>query len=100
MTASRRYHVGLLFQSIAAYPPGTLGARLGPTLEEASKLRRSASLQGTRRCHDPATRLISLPVCPAKWTVYSINVAIALQVVLGALTTALGASLHGNSVRL
>jgi hypothetical protein len=38
-------------------------------------------------------------VCPAKWTAYSINIAIALQVLLGALTTALAASLRGNSVR-
>ncbi|KAI9435136.1 hypothetical protein H4582DRAFT_2080055 [Lactarius indigo] len=59
--------------------PGSVGARLNPTLDEALKVRNSASLQ-------------------AKWTMYSINIAIALQVLLGALTTALGASLHGNSV--
>ncbi|KAH8990658.1 hypothetical protein EDB86DRAFT_2938602 [Lactarius hatsudake] len=62
------------------YPPGSVGARLYPTLEEALKVRNSASLH-------------------AKWSMYSINIAIALQVLLGALTTALGASLHGNSVR-
>ncbi|KAH9029784.1 hypothetical protein EDB83DRAFT_2229783 [Lactarius deliciosus] len=39
-------------------------------------------------------------VFPAKWSMYSINIAIALQVLLGALTTALGASLHGNSIRV
>ncbi|KAH9056317.1 hypothetical protein EDB87DRAFT_1261251 [Lactarius vividus] len=63
------------------YPLGSVGARLNPTLVEASKVRNSASLQ-------------------AKWTIYSINIAIALQVLLGALTTALGASLHGNSIRI
>ncbi|KAH8981714.1 hypothetical protein EDB92DRAFT_169382 [Lactarius akahatsu] len=63
------------------YPPGSVGARLYPTLEEASKVRNSASLQ-------------------AKWSLYSINIAITLQVLLGALTTALGASLHGNSIRV
>ncbi|KAI9435135.1 hypothetical protein H4582DRAFT_705906 [Lactarius indigo] len=63
------------------FPPGSVGARLNPTLEEALKVRKSASLQ-------------------AKWTTYSINIAIALQVLLGALTTALGASLHGNTIRV
>ncbi|KAI9435137.1 hypothetical protein H4582DRAFT_705977 [Lactarius indigo] len=61
--------------------PSPVGARLDPTFKEASKVRDSASFQ-------------------AKWTVYSINTAIALQVLLGALTTALGASLHGNSIRI
>ncbi|KAI9455705.1 hypothetical protein BJY52DRAFT_1279315 [Lactarius psammicola] len=63
------------------YSPGSVGARLHPTLDEAVKVRDSASLQ-------------------AKWITYSINIAIALQVVLGALTTALGASLTGNSTRI
>ncbi|KAH9056318.1 hypothetical protein EDB87DRAFT_1261407 [Lactarius vividus] len=65
----------------AIYPLGSVGARLNPTLEEALKVRNSASLQ-------------------AKWSMYSINIPIALQVLLGALTTALGASLHGNSIRI
>ncbi|KAH8981715.1 hypothetical protein EDB92DRAFT_1952870 [Lactarius akahatsu] len=63
------------------YPVGSVGARLHPTLEEAIKVRNGASLH-------------------AKWAMYSINIAIALQVLLGALTTALGASLHGNSIRI
>ncbi|KAI9455707.1 hypothetical protein BJY52DRAFT_1188258 [Lactarius psammicola] len=63
------------------YPPGSVGSRLYPTLEEAVKVRDTASLQ-------------------AKWTIYSINIAIAFQVVLGALTTTLGASLQGNSSRI
>ncbi|KAH8977158.1 hypothetical protein EDB83DRAFT_2538140 [Lactarius deliciosus] len=67
--------------SQATYPLGSVGARLHPTLEEALKVRNSASLH-------------------AKWTTYSINTAIALQVLLGALTTALGASLHGNSISI
>ena len=57
--------------------------------------RRSTTLSHTRFVH------IYIPrPSPAKLTTYSINIAIALQVILGALTTALGASLHGNSVRL
>ncbi|KAI9455706.1 hypothetical protein BJY52DRAFT_630564 [Lactarius psammicola] len=63
------------------FTPGSVGARLYPTLEEAVRVRNNASLQ-------------------AKWITYSINIAIALQVVLGALTTALGASLTGNSTRI
>ena len=75
-----------------------MGARLDPTLKEALKVRDGAAWHGT---HAPTT----LPhafvhICPAKWAAYSINIAIALQIILGALTTALGASLHGNSVRL
>jgi SMODS and SLOG-associating 2TM effector domain len=34
----------------------------------------------------------------AKWTNWAINIAIGLQVFLGALTTGLGASLSGKSV--
>ncbi|KAN0135075.1 hypothetical protein V8E53_006966 [Lactarius tabidus] len=67
------------FQSV--YPLGSVGARLDPTLKEALKVRDGASRQ-------------------AKLAAYSINIAIALQVVLGALTTALGASLRGNSIRI
>ncbi|KAH9020198.1 hypothetical protein EDB84DRAFT_1515644 [Lactarius hengduanensis] len=67
--------------SHGTYPLGSVGARLHPTLEEATRLRNSASLH-------------------AKWAAYSINIAIALQVLLGALTTALGTSLHGNSIRI
>jgi hypothetical protein len=50
-----------------------------------------------RPCHMHSFTYLAYP---AKWSAYSINIAIALQVVLGALTTALGASLRGNSVRL
>ena len=50
-----------------------------------------------RPCH---AHLFTSLVCLAKWSAYSINIAIALQVILGALTTALGASLSGDSVRL
>ncbi|KAH8990661.1 hypothetical protein EDB86DRAFT_1757930 [Lactarius hatsudake] len=45
-------------------------------------------------------RLYISLVCLAKWATYAINIAIALQVILGALTTALGASLRGNSIRI
>ena len=77
-----------------------MGARLDPTLKEAVKVRDGAKLHGTWRCHDPTTHFFIPLVCPAKLIAYSINIAIALQIILGALTTALGASLHGNSVRL
>lgn len=77
-----------------------MGARLDPTLKEALKVRDGAKWQGTRRCHDPATHLFIFLVYLAKWIAYSINIAIALQICLGALTTALGASLSGHSVRL
>ncbi|KAI0259176.1 hypothetical protein BC834DRAFT_974500 [Gloeopeniophorella convolvens] len=63
------------------YPPGSVGARLKPTLAEALEQRGKSSWQ-------------------ASWTMYSINIAIALQILLGALTTALGASLRGNSIRV
>ncbi|KAF8258639.1 hypothetical protein EI94DRAFT_1707802 [Lactarius quietus] len=65
----------------SAYPLGSVGARLEPTLKEALRVRDGATWQ-------------------AKWTAYSINIAIALQVVLGALTTALGASLRGSSISI
>jgi len=38
--------------------------------------------------------------CTAKWTGLALNVALALQVLLGALTTALGAALSGKNVRM
>ncbi|KAI0300701.1 hypothetical protein B0F90DRAFT_399958 [Multifurca ochricompacta] len=60
---------------------GTIGARLMPTLNEALGARDSALWHAT-------------------WATYAINIAIGMQVFLGALTTALAGSLHGNSIRV
>src|SRR6266404_6639020 len=46
IVASCGYHMSL-FQSTPAYPPGSFGARLAPTLEEALKLRKTSSSRGT-----------------------------------------------------
>jgi SMODS and SLOG-associating 2TM effector domain len=48
-----------------------------------------------------AMKLLStlVPFDSAQWSKWLLNIAIGLQVFLGALTTALGASLNGKSVR-
>jgi SMODS and SLOG-associating 2TM effector domain len=53
----------------------------------------------SQRRHRLAILPLSTHTCAAKMTGYSLNVAIAVQVLLGALTTGLGAALSGKSVR-
>ncbi|KAI0065212.1 hypothetical protein BV25DRAFT_1822345 [Artomyces pyxidatus] len=57
--------------------PMTVGERLQPTIQSATTEKEQAELQ-------------------AKMTGYSLNIAIGLQVLIGALTTALGAALSGK----
>jgi SMODS and SLOG-associating 2TM effector domain len=75
----------------------TIGERLQPTIDAATNERDKAVRRGAY------TGFVMSPdaehaACTAKMTGYSLNVAIAVQVLLGALTTGLGAALSGKSV--
>ncbi|OAX35825.1 hypothetical protein K503DRAFT_802519 [Rhizopogon vinicolor AM-OR11-026] len=60
---------------------GTLGARLHPTIKSAEAKKTQYEIR-------------------AKWTSYALNIAIGLQVLLGALTTGLSASLSSNQIKV
>ncbi|KAI0317339.1 hypothetical protein OF83DRAFT_1045915, partial [Amylostereum chailletii] len=59
----------------------TVGERLQPTIEDATVARDKADAR-------------------AKWTGLTLNIVIGLQVLLGALTTGLGAALHNASITI
>jgi hypothetical protein len=91
----------------------TIGERLDPTITQADKERVQYAIKGELTLASSAWHLRmqsdfefvsfrgsdTVPF-EAKWTSYALNIAIGLQVFLGALTTGLSAALSGRQVRL
>ncbi|OJA11342.1 hypothetical protein AZE42_04928 [Rhizopogon vesiculosus] len=82
---------------------GTLGARLDPTIESAKAKKTQYEITGKARV---VKFYVEVPIyfweCSddvhfeAKWTSYTLNIAIGVQVLLGALTTGLAAASPGK----
>ena len=82
--------------------PKMVGARLHPTLVEAKKACKKAETKGEKERDVYYNSNVNRPfVCAhrkVKHTVRFLSIAIGLQVLLGALTTAVGAALSGKNV--
>ena len=95
----------LLF-SFAQYKDKSVGLRLQPTVDDAEYECEKAEWTGEneRRTSTCEYFWLTSSLCcvrfTATWTTYLLHIATALQRLIGALTTALGAALSGKHVRI
>jgi len=81
----------------------TLGERLAPTIINAEREKEKYAIKGWLNSGMNFWGRLHVSKCvrsEAQWTSYALNIAIGLQVLLGALTTGISAALSSKQVGL